>query len=175
MNRKELYYKTVDILLDAYNNEELFHGNCDACAVGNIVKANGGFGQKPACSKYSSNWGIVFCTSMAPWVQKQIFNPENYGGEAKQELDQTGYHIEELAKIEYAFEFSISHLPVPQNTSLKDSYNYYKDVDVKKGQFIGLTAVLEVLASIHEIDKQGQESSQEKLQTVYNKFQKVTH
>lgn len=36
MNREELYYKTVDVLLDAYNSGELFSQSCEACAVGNI-------------------------------------------------------------------------------------------------------------------------------------------
>ena len=30
MNRPNLYYHTVDLLIDAYNNEKLFHGKCVA-------------------------------------------------------------------------------------------------------------------------------------------------
>ncbi len=40
MKNKSLYDKTVSILVDAYMNDTLQHGNCFACAVGNIVAAN---------------------------------------------------------------------------------------------------------------------------------------
>jgi hypothetical protein len=39
MNREELYYQSVDTLLDAYNSGGLEHGICSACAVGNLCRA----------------------------------------------------------------------------------------------------------------------------------------
>ena len=40
MNRIELYNKTTTTLLNAYKNGTLFHGDCSACAVGNICGGN---------------------------------------------------------------------------------------------------------------------------------------
>lgn len=42
MKRPELYQKTVDILVKAYFDDTLQHGNCYACAVGNIIAGNCG-------------------------------------------------------------------------------------------------------------------------------------
>ena len=37
---KEVYDNAVNVLLDAYNENELFHGDCHACAVGNLMNGN---------------------------------------------------------------------------------------------------------------------------------------
>lgn len=120
MKNPELYNRTVDILVQAYFNDTLRHGNCSACAVGNIIKANGGF------KGFFSNWAEVFMTVEG----QQGICPENYEGDAKSEIDSTGYAWQDLAKIEKSFESA---------KGIKD-----------EKMFNGLMAVIEVLDQIHE-------------------------
>lgn len=120
MKNKELYNKTVDILVQAYFNDTLRHGDCKACAVGNLIQANGGF------NNFFTTWTEVFITVYG----EQAVNPTEYYGEAKREIDSTGYAWPDLAKIEKAFE----------------SANGIND----EKMFNGLMAVIEVLDQIHE-------------------------
>lgn len=120
MLKPELYQKTVDILVKAYFEDTLEHGNCEACAVGNIVNYG-----KP---KKTLEWSNVFCTSS----HIQIVEPRNYEGTAKDEIDSTGYTWQELSQIEYAFETA------PRGNS------------DDKWMFNGLMAVIDVLDKIHE-------------------------
>jgi len=141
MIREELYHKTVGILVDAYFKDTLVHGNCKACAVGNIVAANRGIGlysngkgniewEREVCT-IGVGWASVFSTD--PVFGGQSLRPDNYDTPtAKEQIDATGYQWQELAKIEYAFESA------PKATSDED------------WMFNGLMAVIEVLDQIHE-------------------------
>lgn len=142
MNRPELYKKTVDILYDAYFNDTLHHTRCSACAVGNIVVANMGYKPAPGESHFWINkegnliqteWYHVFVTNWRNGHQR--LNPKNYEGDAKQQIDATGYKWEELAAIEKAFESTRTY-----------------DDDKEICMFNGLVAVLEVLKQIHEVE-----------------------
>ena len=121
MKRPELYKKTVDILFNAYFNDMLRHGFCGACAVGNIIKANVGI--------VSDNWYYVI-EEKRSGRSSQIADPEI----ARTEINSTGYTINELAKIEAAFEGA---------PGWKEDY-----------MFNGLVAVLEVLKEIHEVGEE---------------------
>lgn len=155
MNRPELFEKSVNTLLDAYNNRILEHGRCYACAVGNL------------CSEAAQNlnvsntiWNNVFMTGSN--AHKQIFYiKEKLEDERQIEyekalklISKTGYTVEELAAIEYAFESSIA-----------DDYERYTTRDKVKGQYIGLCAVLEVLKEIHEKEEIAEEQKQ--LDSIY--------
>lgn len=149
MNREELYHKTVDKLLDAYNNEELMHSNCMMCAVGNICDGD-------------NSWSVLFFTEYnhRKKESKQIVSVYNFKEEREgglQTIANSGYTKEELMKIEFAFENSISH-----------NYLYYKETAIKEGQYIGLCAVLDVLKEIHE--KENITEDKQKLTTIYNGF-----
>lgn len=130
MKKKELYQKTVDILVQAYFNDTLEHSDCTACAVGNIVAANIETCTIPYSSKlpWRGEWSNVFCTSGC----EQDIDPSEYRGNAKLVIDATGYKWQELAKIEKAFE----------------SVRYNEDED--KWMFDGLMAVIDALDEIHE-------------------------
>ncbi len=135
---------TVNVLVKAYLNDTLAHGYCTACAVGNMVADAMGyeFGYndytdsltwlndgKTLPNPISAGWGKVFFTNCG----SQHFLLREYEGEAKRQIDSTGYSPEELAKIERAFE-------------------YDTDDDTRdERMFNGLMAVVDVLAEIHNI------------------------
>lgn len=139
MNRPELYKKTVDILFQAYFNDTLKHGDCSACAVGNICLGNGieRIWMGIVGSKNNAVWGEVFRTNSVK--RKQFIFEENYKGVAKEVIDVTGYKWQELARIEKAFELA-------DKGSSEEDHMYN-----------GLVAVLDVLKEIHEVEDDSQE------------------
>lgn len=156
MKNPELYNRTVDILVQAYFNDTLQHGNCHACAVGNLVAANCGYSfikysDRQRWEKSSPYWQEVH---MVGSCGTQWIAPDWYHNGAKHQIDSTGYKWEETAKIELAFETA------PKGNS-EDEW-----------MFNGLMAVIDVLDEIHEnTDKQVTQLSKSKfnknLQTVY--------
>ena len=194
MNRKKLYEKTVNILLDAYNSGKLMHGDCTACAVGNICGNNRlwsylfvttstkQYKEKPGFIRLRDPKGEVIEIKNEE-LPKYVNSGFSFGNvfyvtdndyytvvpaslsyiEKKQKglelIESTGYTLDELARIEFAFENSI------RNT--QEGYEHYTDEDPKKGQFIGLTAVLNVLAEIHATPEKSTKANQEKLEKVY--------
>lgn len=152
MNRPELYKKTVDILLDAYNNGDLVHGLCSHCAVGNIVRANNPHIRKPEM--------IIDLFGMEGlWYRLKDF-PGYVKGDgsalldaAIDQIDSTGYSVEEIFQIEEAFE---GDKPEEPQVLRRVTAN-------KEEQFKGLTRVLKVLEEIHA----GEEpKSQERLKKI---------
>lgn len=135
MNRPELYNKTVDILVQAYMNDTLQHGNCHACAVGNLVAANCGYNMGQLGLWYRngllvvSSWPNVHCVN----EDGQYLNFCNYTGEAKEQIDATGYSPIETAGIELAFEST------RENGNTDD-----------ERMFNSLLAVIDYLDKIHE-------------------------
>lgn len=91
MKNQELYQRSVDILLDAYNEKRLVHGNDCECAVGNLVRANGGA---------SGGW---FCPMLnyKEMVYREI---PDANVKFKEKIEMTGYTINEIVSIEAAFE-----------------------------------------------------------------------
>lgn len=131
MKNEQLYNKTVDILVQAYFNDTLKHGNCYACAVGNMVAANKSYKYYQGIwVEAFSWWDNVFSTDSDCGIQTIEIN--NYTGEAKEQIDSTGYSVRELAKIERSFETA------PRGNS-DDEW-----------MFNGLMAVIDVLDKIHE-------------------------
>jgi hypothetical protein len=135
MKNKEQFDRTIKILIGAYLNNTLIHRNCHACAVGNMVAAN-------LDIKYDQNlkwigrqvaWKEVFVTFR--YQIAQVKRPWAYTGEAKVQIDATGYSWQELAKIEYAFE--------------RASMGNTRDDHIVNG----LMAVVDVLCQIHEAEQ----------------------
>ena len=136
MKKKELYDKTVKILVNAYLDNSLVQGNCYACAVGNIVAANLNI-------KYDQDlkwigppvaWSQVFVT--LSYKIAQVKRPWAYTGQAQEQINATGYTWPELARLEYAFERA------PKGKTKEER------------MFNGLMAVVDVLTQIHELDEQ---------------------
>jgi hypothetical protein len=154
MKNKELYHRTVSLLLDAYNNGELLHQRCNKCVVGNICAQTEAHLIKGIDN---GNWTSVFCSG---WGHQTI-RLHNMTPDIEELINETGYTICELAKIEKAFEQSIS--------DTKEGYTFWVQLkNQKQGQFIGLTAVLDVLKEIHETKKEVALESQFKLKKIYN-------
>lgn len=147
MIREQLYKKTVDILFDAYFKGTLEHSDCNACAVGNIVAAN--------CDEYVTQnrgfgWPRVFTTvTNSDGSHQQIITPDNYDGEAKRQIEVTGYSWKQLAKIELAFETA------DKGTSDEDY------------MFNGLVDVLEVLKEIHQVEDEPAQTSKTRFENHY--------
>lgn len=135
---KPTFKNTVDILVKAYFNDELRHGDCEACAVGNIVYA-AGFKRYNGPKMHIDScgmWKNVFCTDMLS--KRQHFGSIDENGEyylaGIRAINATGYGLDDLAKIEYAFEIA------PYGSSDEE------------WMFNGLMAVVDVLAAIHRVD-----------------------
>lgn len=144
MKHPELYQRTVDILVDAYFNDTLEHGNCYACAVGNMIAGNCNYdiadtgkpwkvwlsNQFQVSNPKREGWASVFMTDYN--IGKQVKKYYNYNHEAKRQIDSTGYSLDQLAKVEYAFEMA-------DKGASQEDY-----------MFNGLMAVIDVLDIIHE-------------------------
>lgn len=127
------FKQTVDKLIHWYLNDELQHGDCAHCVVGNL------------CGGHRT-WRHLFMTDSDVGIQLPLhpiqFVFEMEGVKDKDELIRkahdlcrtTGYTVGELMQIEFAFEMA------PRGSS-EDDY-----------MFNGLCAVVDVLAEIHNID-----------------------
>jgi hypothetical protein len=135
MKNKELFDRTVKILVAAYLNNSLVHRNCHACAVGNIVAANLDipFDHNLKWVGRQVAWKEVFVTFR--YQIAQIKRPWAYTGEAREQIDATGYSWQELARMEYAFERA------PMGRSREEHV------------FNGLMAVVDVLCQIHQMEE----------------------
>ena len=153
---------TVDVLVKAYMNDTLRHGYCPACAVGNMIANSMGIeivkedGYGGLCWQGAvPQWDNVFYTGAHPdEVGAQEMDLDSYQGEAKKQIDSTGYTVDELAQIEKAFE------------SKNPTYFHESDTEFDRDEwmFRGLMAVVDVLAEIHNVDLSTKESA--KLQFV---------
>lgn len=150
---------TVGVLVKAYLNDTLDHGNCYACAVGNLV-ADGlgcqvvavynnfrnvswdnGYPYPGLDDKDIKGWGAAFATEFREDEDEDRDRPiqEIHRSALShpmvvEQIKGTGYTWEELAMIEFAFESA------------------RKRTDRDEDIFNGLMSVVSTLAFIHEID-----------------------
>lgn len=118
MKNEQLYYKTVNTLAKAYLEGTLEHHNCSACAVGNLVG-----GKQEWYSSLQS-------------YRHNLYIPQVIDEIGILQIEETGYTIEEIDRIEKVFEREGSFIRNP-----------YGDCD--KDGFLGLMAVVDVLDGIH--------------------------
>ena len=145
---------TMDVLVKAYLNDTLVHGNCYACAVGNLIaEANG--------------WKYVNCKDepfrkIALDINAGMYLDGKYGGDwyefdesikrtnqGLNEIHSIGYTLKEVVRIENAFE------------------NAWRGENEDSYMFNGLIAVLEVLADIHGVDFSGKKVYEDKLTEIF--------
>jgi hypothetical protein len=100
--------RTIKALVKGYMNDTLATRICTACAVGNIIaecnnyivkKEINNWFTKEGPDKYPK-WDDVFIT----YIDRQKIYEDDYKGEAKRQIDSTGYTWEELAQVEFTFE-----------------------------------------------------------------------
>lgn len=99
------FINAVTALVNAYNKGTLKAGNSCTCALGTIIAYANGWTLTKANEwndGHRPNWCVVF--GFLPIVREK-----EYKGEAKRQLDSTGYHWRELLKVEEAFESSKSN------------------------------------------------------------------
>jgi len=147
MSNKEKFYSTVNILVRAYLNNTLAHGRCSACAVGNIIADSLGVTIQLPDLDWSEGvpyWNRVFVTAKfygphrenrlheGYGILTQVKVASNYMGEAKFQIDSTGYTWQQLARIENVFETT--------------------PLDEADRMFEGLMRVVDVLTDIHQMD-----------------------
>ena len=137
----ERFKKAYTALVNAYHNGTLAKGTCQACAVGNIVADamgakifKGDFGYFD-CDQDNGFWSDMFCSGMT------VAFISNF--KAEKLLKLTGYSYVELAKVEKAFEFNCR--------IEEDDYNIHSEQEILEDQFNGLSAVLDVLLELDDI------------------------
>lgn len=129
---KPTFDNTVDILVKAYLNDTLEHGNCSACAVGNLITASGYvFDSASHTGPHGKfQWLAFIYAEQGKLYYTKYLNTRT----AAEQIDATGYTWQQLARIEYAFE-------AVEPGHCEDEC-----------MFRGLMAVVDVLAEIHNID-----------------------
>ena len=144
---KATFEKTMDILVKAYLNDTLEHGNCHACAVGNLIAAQNGLSYKRDYSDFQRWDGYI----EPHWYQLVTPVKCDYGDIeiGTNQINQIGYSIQDTIRIENAFENS-------ERGQNNDDW-----------MFNGLMAVLDVLAEIHGIDLTVKKNYQEQLSAIY--------
>lgn len=127
MKNKELFDRTISILVKAYLNDTLRHGSCMACACGNLIAANNGY------IIGSSQWN----EGTAVWFNCIVLRGKFDSKETKQtailQAKSTGYSIKNFKAIEKAFEGA--------------RIDKFKQSD--RNMYAGLMAVVDVLQTIH--------------------------
>lgn len=143
MKNKALFDKTIKILVNAYLSNTLVHNNCCACAVGNIIAANMQIKYDPYLKWVGKQlaWSTVFVTMRSKTEQTQ--RPWAYTGNAKEQIDATGYTWQELALVESAFE----RAPLGNNN--------------EERMFNGLMAVVDALCQIHGMTEETKQVTKE--------------
>lgn len=137
MKNKELFDKTVGILVKAYQDDTLQYTDCSSCAVGNIVAGNNGItltnkdGYIVALNGKSYLWGDGFRAFGLgkSGISKHV---DDY---VTEQIKSTGYDIYQIADIEEAFS---------DGTCGLDGHG--------DDNFNGLMSVVDALMIIHEAD-----------------------
>jgi hypothetical protein len=125
MKNKELFDKTVKVLVKAYQNETLEHCDCRACAIGNMVAST--LPKLHTELVYPAHLAFYLCD-----IKNSFQIRKEYQDEYDRQLRAIGYTLDEALKIEAAFEDTVLCVS--------------EDID----GFKGLMAVIDVLQEIHE-------------------------
>jgi hypothetical protein len=154
---KLTFEKSIDILVKAYLNNTLKHGDCSACAVGNLlgcsdwkhlfltVDSGEDFRQLIAGDGQFIASSIIHGFRVLPLdmtVIEVIEVIQHRLDKASKAIEASGYTVEQLARIENTFELA-------------------KGNDEEERMLNGLMAVVDVLAEIHGMDFQKKQEAKE--------------
>jgi hypothetical protein len=146
------FEKAYNSLYNAFMNDTLAKGTCVACAVGNIVADSMGVKIENIdgsffTSERVSFWSDIFFTSYGFQVVNQ------HTSEQREMLfDLTGYSVEELMKIEFAFETNTQIPFIHYEKNHREALGI-SDKDIIDDQFRGLMAVMDVLIELDNIEE----------------------
>jgi hypothetical protein len=153
-DERKKFDETVAILVKAYLDDTLLHGDCVACAVGNIVAAK----KNLAIIRDPEHGDLVWSNLQRPvWFDIMVMGKvyerrlidDNMYEQSMREINYTGYTAEELARIEFAFE----------TADADPEADFFAPDNDPIWMFNGLMAVVDVLAEIHGIDLTTKEES----------------
>lgn len=142
MNNEKLYQETVDIILDAYNNKQLVHGDQCGCFIGNIVKKR--YDVKPYKGNsiehaWSPDWfEVLYIKKNGNKHFDKHLDEHLSEKEGLKQIKATGYSIDEIIQLEWAFEKEESEEEKLDNGDIS--------------QYQGMKAALKKLAEIHDRD-----------------------
>lgn len=153
MKNKELFNRTVDILVKAYQNDVLHYAYPCGCAVGSICAAAKGYKTKWVTEEndrltirwidsegqeHLANWTDIFING-----EPSVFTSNLE--KAMNEINSTGYTWQELMAIEKSFGIG---------WGINYSTGMCEDILEEDKQLKGLLAVYDVLCEIHEVNKE---------------------
>lgn len=174
MKNPEQFVKSVDILVDAYENGNLRHLSPCNCAVGNLIAySQGTYDYESKTGGSVASWtalidairrnGLVgtnnvhqLCeTGSTTYFRSKSSGPLYNINIAKFQAETTGYTINEIEKIEAAFEkIEIINESIQERRSNRD-----------EDPMDGLLKAVSVLGEIHEIPEETLHCMKEKIQT----------
>jgi hypothetical protein len=138
------FHYTVNVLVKAYLNDTLIHGHPCGCAVGNLIAQDLGLKVIVEGSDQAGWIGGRYQETGGGFDWFTVVRPDRIVSKGSrklgvQQIKATGYSVNEIRRIEHAFE------SVQEENDL---FNPHLDPDGHKG----LMAVVDVLAEIHNID-----------------------
>ncbi len=143
MKNQKLYEETVDVLAKAYINNTLVHGNCAACAIGNMIAARNGYSCEGIWKTQhgvivSISWSNVFMTiSNRGYKLDGVVRADEKFAQVLGKTDPEG--IKELMSLDYS---------IRQSMDIEWAF----EIASKEGdwELNGLLAIVDVLDIIHE-------------------------
>jgi hypothetical protein len=176
---KATFEHSVSVLTKAYLNNTLAKGSCSACAVGNLIADGlglvlvshrnclfwGATNRNPeqAWSDYKQtpNWHrtLMVISGQLP-AHEQPMSTEPVPIDSEEQLRATGYSDQELILIERAFEQASKQASIPLTEPVvnpADAAGVFGESittteNKERAMYLGLLAVVDVLAQIHGVD-----------------------
>lgn len=102
MIRDSLYNKTIHILKEAYEREDLIQGDCASCAVATLIRESLGIKFDRYKHEYKYPDGEMFNTDA--WYDYLSCGEASLKEIVIPQIESTGYSFSELNRIEDAFE-----------------------------------------------------------------------
>jgi hypothetical protein len=152
MNRPELFVKSVDILVHAFQNGELKNMSPCNCAVGNLISYRTGIYDSDA-----SNWASIIHTVRKVYRDNFSLTLRDIHRGFRKEINLTEYSAKELELIERSFE-------------KLDDRGYYVSQAKTDATMESMHKVIDTLGKIHEIPEETVQCMQEHVKNNTYKF-----
>ena len=137
MKNKELFERTVNVLVNAYLNNTLKNSDCAACAVGNLILASNG--TKPIIDENGDlewDFSVQFGHEGVSWYG--VVHHNEKPNKSLDDTNKTGYTWSQLTLIENSFER-------PKGRTFLESK--------EERMYLSLMSVIDCLMNIHEANE----------------------